>query len=68
MARVEIPAPGDLIMDAAGNVRVRRGGDADARWDRHRRDALLSALTGGTSTTGGLVTGSDGTIVDGSGT
>jgi hypothetical protein len=22
MARVEIPAPGDLVMDSAGNVRV----------------------------------------------
>jgi hypothetical protein len=67
MARVEIPAPGDLIMDSAGNVRVgvavtlALAGTGTAA-------THYSALTAGTSTTGGLVTGSDGTIVDGSGT
>jgi hypothetical protein len=65
MARVEIPAPGDLIMDEAGNVRVgvtvslTLAGTVTAA-------THYSALTAGTFTTGGLVTGSDGTIVDGS--
>lgn len=64
--RVEIPAPGDLIMDDAGNVRSNvtvslklAGTSTDV--------THYSALTGGTSTTGGLKSGSDGTIVDGSG-
>jgi hypothetical protein len=66
MARVEIPAPGDLIMDEAGNVRVgvtvslTLAGTVTAA-------THYSALTGGTSATGGLVTASDGTIVNGAG-
>jgi hypothetical protein len=66
MARVEIPAPGDLVMDSAGNVRngvavtLTLAGTVTAA-------THYSALTGGTSTTGGLVTSSDGTIVNGSG-
>lgn len=53
-------------MDSAGNVRVgvavtlNIAGTGTAA-------THYSALTGGTSTTGSLVTGSDGTIVDGSG-
>jgi hypothetical protein len=66
MARVDIPAPGDLIMDSAGNVRV--GEAVSLKLAGTSTDAThYSALTGGTSTTGGLVSGSDGTIVDGSG-
>jgi hypothetical protein len=66
MARVEIPAPGDLVMDSAGNVRV---GEAVTLTLAGTLTAAThySALTAGTSTTGGLTTGSDGTIVDGSG-
>jgi hypothetical protein len=66
MSRVEIPAPGDLIMDAAGNVQssvavsLTLAGTATAV-------THYSALTGGTSTTGGLVTSTAGTIVNGSG-
>jgi hypothetical protein len=66
MARVEIPAPGDLIMDSAGNVRVgvtvtlTLAGTGTAA-------THYSALTGGTSTTGGLVSGAVGDVVDGSG-
>jgi parallel beta-helix repeat protein len=66
MARVEIPAPGDLIMDEDGTVQANvtvslklAGTSTDV--------THYSALTGGTSTTGGLKSGSDGTIVDGSG-
>jgi hypothetical protein len=40
MARVEIPAPGDLIMDSAGNVRAGVDGLAQARRDGHGRHAL----------------------------
>jgi hypothetical protein len=66
MARVEIPAPGDLIMDSAGNVRV--GEAVSLKLAGTGTDAThYSALTAGTSTTGGLTTGSDGTIIDGSG-
>jgi hypothetical protein len=66
MARVEIPAPGDLIMDTAGNVRV--GVTVSLKLSGTATDAThYSALTGGTSTTGGLVSGSDGSVVDGSG-
>jgi hypothetical protein len=66
MSRVEIPAPGDLVMDPAGNVRV---GEAVTLTLANTATAAThySALSAGTSTTGGLVTGSDGTIVDGSG-
>jgi hypothetical protein len=56
MARVEIPAPGDLIMDSAGNVRV--GVSVSLTLAGTGTDAThYSALTGGTSTTGGLVSG-----------
>jgi hypothetical protein len=66
MARVEIPAPGDLIMDAAGNVRANV--TVSLKLAGTATDVThYSALTGGTSTTGGLKSGSDGTIVDGSG-
>src|SRR4051812_47814556 len=66
MARVEIPAPGDLVIDTQGNVlsgravTLKLAGTATVA-------THYSALTGGTSTTGGLVTATDGTIVDGSG-
>lgn len=73
-ARVEIPAPGDLIMDANGNVRTGVAVSLTLASDRvggvpgtGSAVTHYSALTGGTSTTGGLVSGSDGTIVDGSG-
>lgn len=66
MPRVEIPAPGDLIMDEAGNVRAEvavtltlSGTSTDV--------THYSALTGGSSATGGLKSGADGTIVDASG-
>jgi hypothetical protein len=66
MARVEIPAPGDLIMDSAGNVRV--GVSVSLKLAGTGTDAThYSALTGGTSTTGGLVSGVNGDVVDGSG-
>jgi hypothetical protein len=66
MARVEIPAPGDLIMDEAGNVL--EGVAVTLTLAGTVTDAThYSAPTGGTSATGGLVTASDGTIVDGSG-
>jgi hypothetical protein len=56
MARVEIPAPGDLIMDSAGNVRV--GVSVSLTLAGTGTAAThYSALTGGTSTTGGLVSG-----------
>jgi hypothetical protein len=66
MARVEIPAPGDLIMDSAGNVRV---GETVTLTLAGTGTAAThySALTGGTSTTGGLVSGAVGDVVDGSG-
>jgi hypothetical protein len=66
MSRVEIPAPGDLIMDTAGNVLA---ASVSLKIAGTSTDAThYSALTGGTSTTGGLVSSaSDGTIVDGSG-
>jgi hypothetical protein len=67
MARVEIPAPGDLIMDTSGNVRV--GVAVSLKLAGTGTDAThYSALTGGTSTTGGLVSGVNGDVVDGSGT
>jgi hypothetical protein len=66
MARVEIPAPGDLIMDDDGNVQV--GVAVSLKLAGAGTDVThYSALVGGTSATGGLVTSSTGTIVDGSG-
>jgi hypothetical protein len=66
LARVEIPAPGDLVIDALGNVLT--GRSVTLKLAGTSTDAThYSALTAGTSTTGGLVTGTDGTIVDGSG-
>lgn len=66
MARVEIPAPGDLIMDEDGNVQANV--TVSLKLAGTATDVThYSALTGGTSTTGGLKSGSDGTIVDGSG-
>lgn len=66
MARVEIPAPGDLIMDSAGNVRV--GVSVSLTLAGTGTNVThYSALTAGTSTTGGLVSGVAGDVVDGSG-
>jgi hypothetical protein len=66
VARVEFAPPADLVIDAAGNVLTGRTVTA-----KLAGTATLvthySALTGGTSTTGGLFTGTDGTIVDGTG-
>jgi hypothetical protein len=56
MARVEIPAPGDLVMDSAGNVRtgvtvtLTLAGTVTAA-------THYSALTGGSSATGGPCNG-----------
>lgn len=69
MSRVEIPAPGDLVLDddgfslnVAANLPVSLTLAGTGTAATH-----YSALTGGTSTTGGLITDFDGTIIDGSG-
>jgi hypothetical protein len=67
MARVEIPAPGDLVIDTQGNVlsgrsvTLKLAGTATVA-------THYSALTAGTSTTGGLVTARTGRSWTGPGT
>lgn len=64
--RVEIPAPADVVLDAAGNVLA--GRTVSVKLAGTATDVThYSALTGGTSTTGGLVTLTDGSIGNGAG-
>lgn len=65
MARVEFPPPADLVLDSLGNVLSGRSVTAKLTGTA-TNVTHWSALTGGTSTTGGLFTYTDGTIVDGS--
>lgn len=66
MARVEIPAPADVVQDAQGNALS--GRSVTLKLAGTSTDVThYSALSGGTSATGGLVTWTDGTVRDGSG-
>lgn len=66
MPRVEIPAPADVVTDTQGNVLS--GRSVTLKLAGTATDVThYSELTGGSSTTGGLVTHTDGTVRDGSG-